>query len=154
MGLTQYVNKGHIARAALDAIAFQSRDVLDAMRQDMAESTSHSLSALKVDGGASANNLLMQIQADCIGLNVIRPSDVETTARGRTSAERRAVPTRVAPASSGLRLRRKALRMRSLRSTLRWLKRRKTIALVECGSSLTRMRCASFRPMMIRRNLD
>ena len=86
VGLTQYVNKGHIARAALDAIAFQSRDVLDAMRQDMAESTSHSLSALKVDGGASANNLLMQIQADCIGLNVIRPSDVETTARGAAYA--------------------------------------------------------------------
>lgn len=86
VGLTQYVNKGHIARAALDAIAFQSRDVLEAMRQDMAESTDHELSVLKVDGGASANNLLMQIQADCVGLKVLRPGDVETTARGAAYA--------------------------------------------------------------------
>jgi glycerol kinase len=86
VGLTQYVNKGHIARAALDAIAFQSRDVLDAMRQDIAESTSHQLITLKVDGGASANNLLMQIQSDVLGLNVVRPADVETTARGAAYA--------------------------------------------------------------------
>ena len=86
VGLTQYVNKGHIARAALDAIAFQSRDVLEAMRQDMASSTNHELRVLKVDGGASANNLLMQTQADCIGLTVLRPTDIETTARGAAYA--------------------------------------------------------------------
>jgi glycerol kinase len=86
VGLTQYVNKGHIARAALDAIAFQSRDVLEAMRQDIAEATSHQLLTLKVDGGASANNLLMQIQSDVLGLTVIRPADVETTARGAAYA--------------------------------------------------------------------
>jgi len=86
VGLTQYVNKGHIARAALDAIAFQSKDVLEAMRRDMVESTSHQLLALKVDGGASANNLLMQIQSDAVGLDVIRPADVETTARGAAYA--------------------------------------------------------------------
>ena len=86
VGLTQYANKGHIARAALDAIAFQSRDVLEAMRQDAAESTSHALNTLKVDGGASVNDLLMQIQSDCVGINVIRPSDIETTARGAAYA--------------------------------------------------------------------
>jgi glycerol kinase len=88
VGLTQYVNKGHIARAALDAIAFQSRDVLEAMRQDVSQSGafSHSLSSLKVDGGASANNLLMQIQADCMGMHVTRPKNVETTALGAAYA--------------------------------------------------------------------
>ena len=86
VGLTQYVNKGHIARAALEAIAFQSRDVLEAMRQDIAQSTSHSLNVLKVDGGASANNLLMQIQAECLGMDVVRPADIETTARGAAYA--------------------------------------------------------------------
>lgn len=78
LGLTRGVNKYHIIRATLESIAYQVNDVLKAMEAD-AEVT---LSTLKVDGGASANNFLMQVQADLIGAPVNRPVCVETTAMG------------------------------------------------------------------------
>jgi len=78
MGLTRGATRGHIARAALEAIAFQSADVLAAMEKDAAIT----LSELRVDGGAAANNLLMQFQADLLGVPVVRPKVLETTALG------------------------------------------------------------------------
>ena len=78
VGLTRGVNKNHIIRATLESIAYQVGDVLDAMAAD----SGIALSALKVDGGASANNLLMQIQSDIIQAPVNRPCCVETTAMG------------------------------------------------------------------------
>ena len=78
VGLTRGVNKYHIIRAMLDAICYQVHDVLQAMKAD----SQIALSALKVDGGASANNFLMQTQADIIGAPVNRPRCVETTAMG------------------------------------------------------------------------
>ena len=78
MGLTRGVNRNHIIRATLDALAYQTVDVLRAMRVD----SGITLSALKVDGGASANNYLMQTQADLTGVPVLRPRCVETTAMG------------------------------------------------------------------------
>ena len=78
VGLTRGVNKYHIIRATLDSLCYQVYDVLQAMRAD----SGIELSALKVDGGASANNLLMQTQADVMGIPVKRPSSVETTAMG------------------------------------------------------------------------
>ncbi|MEE0884508.1 MAG: glycerol kinase GlpK [Faecalimonas sp.] len=78
VGLTRGVNKYHIIRATLDSIAYQVNDVLSAMKTD----SGIKLSALKVDGGASANNFLMQTQADIIGAPVKRPQCVETTAMG------------------------------------------------------------------------
>jgi glycerol kinase len=81
-GLTRYVNRGHIARAALEATAFQTREVLDAMNAD----SGVPLKALKVDGGMVYNDLLMQIQADVLGVPVIRPKIAETTALGAAYA--------------------------------------------------------------------
>lgn len=78
VGLTRGVNKYHIIRATLESIAYQVCDVLKAMEAD----SGISLSSLKVDGGASANNFLMQTQADLIGAPVKRPSCIETTAMG------------------------------------------------------------------------
>ncbi|MGE0608321.1 MAG: glycerol kinase GlpK [Pirellulales bacterium] len=78
VGLTRGTKAGHIARAAVESMAYQSRDLLDAMRQDAGVS----LSELKVDGGASLNNALMQFQADLLGLRVRRPFTAETTALG------------------------------------------------------------------------
>lgn len=78
VGLTRYVTKAHLARAALEAIAFQSREVLDALSAD----TGVPLTELKVDGGATADGLLMQIQADILGVPVVRPEVTETTALG------------------------------------------------------------------------
>ena len=78
VGLTRGVNKYHIVRATLDSIAYQTNDVLTAMAAD----SGIRLSALKVDGGASANNYLVQTQADISGAPVLRPSCVETTALG------------------------------------------------------------------------
>ncbi len=78
IGLTRGATRGHIARAALEAIAFQSADVLAAMEKDAAIT----LSELRVDGGAAANNLLMQFQADLLGVPVVRPKVLETTALG------------------------------------------------------------------------
>ncbi|WP_417615235.1 glycerol kinase GlpK [Oceanisphaera sp.] len=78
MGLSRGANRNHIIRAALEAIAYQSRDVLDAMQQD----AGLTLTELKVDGGAVANPVLMQFQADISHTDVIRPQILETTALG------------------------------------------------------------------------
>lgn len=77
-GLTRSTNRAHIARAALESIAFQSRDLIDAMEADSGEP----IVELRVDGGAAVNNFLMQFQADVLGKPVVRPADVETTALG------------------------------------------------------------------------
>jgi glycerol kinase len=82
VGMTRYVNRGHIARAALEATAFQTREVLDAMNAD----SGVPLTALKVDGGMVYNELLMQFQADILGVPVIRPQVAETTALGAAYA--------------------------------------------------------------------
>jgi glycerol kinase len=82
VGLTRFVNRAHIARAALEATAFQTREVLDAVNAD----AGYALEELKVDGGMVANNLLMQIQADILGVPVIRPVVAETTALGAAYA--------------------------------------------------------------------
>ena len=78
VGLTRGSSKAHIARAALESIAFQSAEVLEAMQKDAGEK----LSELRVDGGAAANDLLMQFQADLLGVPVLRPQVLETTALG------------------------------------------------------------------------
>jgi glycerol kinase len=78
VGLTRGVTRAHVVRAALESLAFQTRDVVDAMAADAGES----LRALRVDGGAAANNFLMQFQADLLGVPVERPTVVETTAMG------------------------------------------------------------------------
>jgi len=82
VGLTRYVNKGHLARAVLEATAFQSREVIDAMNAD----SGVALTSLKVDGGMVVNELLMQFQADILGVPVIRPVVAETTALGAAYA--------------------------------------------------------------------
>ncbi|KQW07906.1 glycerol kinase [Leifsonia sp. Root4] len=82
VGLTRYVNKGHIARAALEAIAFQTREVIDAVNAD----SGVPLTELKVDGGATANNTLLQFQADILNVPVVRPVVAETTALGAAYA--------------------------------------------------------------------
>lgn len=81
-GLTRYARAGHIARAALEATAFQTREVLDAMQAD----ASLPLTALKVDGGMVKNELLMQFQADILGIPVVCPQVTETTALGAAYA--------------------------------------------------------------------
>lgn len=78
VGMTRGTTRAHIARAALEAIAFQTKDVLDAMEQDCG----HSLDILRVDGGATANSLLMQFQSNLLGVAVQRPIVGETTALG------------------------------------------------------------------------
>jgi glycerol kinase len=82
VGLTRYVNRGHLARAVLEATAFQTREVLDAMNAD----SGAELTALKVDGGMVSNKLLMQFQADILGVPVIRPVVSETTSLGAAYA--------------------------------------------------------------------
>ncbi|MEE1566101.1 MAG: FGGY-family carbohydrate kinase, partial [Acidimicrobiales bacterium] len=82
MGLTAFSNRGHVARAALEATAFQTREVLDAMRAD----SGVDLSSLRVDGGMVVNELLMQFQADVLGVPVVRPVVEETTALGAAYA--------------------------------------------------------------------
>ena len=87
VGLTRYVNRAHIVRAALEATAFQTREVLDAMNADAeAAGTKVSLEELRVDGGMTANEFLMQFQADLLGVPVIRPKVIETTALGAAYA--------------------------------------------------------------------
>ena len=78
LGLTRGTTRAHIARAALESIAFQSAEVLEAMQKDSDEK----LAELRVDGGAAANDLLMQFQADLLGVPVVRPRVLETTALG------------------------------------------------------------------------
>ncbi len=82
VGLTRYVNKGHLARAALESTAFQTMEVLEAMNAD----SGVTLTELKVDGGMTANETLMQFQADLLGVDVIRPVVAETTALGAAYA--------------------------------------------------------------------
>jgi len=78
IGISRGTTRAHIARAALESIAFQTMDVLDVMVKD----TGINLAELRVDGGASANNLLMQFQSDVLGIKVVRPKIIETTAMG------------------------------------------------------------------------
>ncbi|MGC5616447.1 glycerol kinase GlpK [Georgenia sp. Z1491] len=82
VGMTRFVNKGHIARATLEATAFQTREVLDAMNAD----SGAELAELKVDGGMVANETLMQFQADILGVDVVKPVVAETTALGAAYA--------------------------------------------------------------------
>jgi glycerol kinase len=82
VGLTRFINKGHLARAALEATAFQTREILDAMEKD----SGVALKSLKVDGGMVYNELLMQFQADILGVPVVRPVVTETTALGAAYA--------------------------------------------------------------------
>lgn len=82
VGLTRFITKAHIARAALEATAFQTREVLDAVNDDFGGG----LTELKVDGGMTQNGLLMQFQADIVGIPVIRPEVAETTALGAAYA--------------------------------------------------------------------
>jgi len=82
VGLTRYIHKGHIARAALEATAYQTREVVEAMQQD----SGVALTSLKVDGGMVFNELLMQFQADILNAPVIRPKVAETTALGAAYA--------------------------------------------------------------------
>ncbi|KAK7389507.1 hypothetical protein VNO78_24613 [Psophocarpus tetragonolobus] len=87
IGITRATTKAHLARAVLESMCFQVKDVLDSMHKDSGdiESKQHEF-VLRVDGGATVNNLLMQIQADLLGSPVIRPADVETTALGAAYA--------------------------------------------------------------------
>jgi len=82
LGLTRYVTRAHIVRATLEAICYQTREVLDAMRADAALE----LKSLKVDGGAVVNDFLMQLQSDILGVQVVRPNIRETTALGAAYA--------------------------------------------------------------------
>ena len=82
VGLTRFHNKAHLARAALEATAFQTREMTDAMSADSDESTR----SLRVDGGMVGNDFLMQFQADLLGVDVIRPEVTETTALGAAFA--------------------------------------------------------------------
>jgi glycerol kinase len=82
VGMTRYITAAHIARAALEATAYQTREVLDAMNKD----SGVDLTALKVDGGMVFNELLMQFQSDILGVPVIRPTVAETTALGAAYA--------------------------------------------------------------------
>ena len=86
-GLTAGVNKYHIVRAALESIAYQTEDVIDAMNADInlinsSNNAQNAINVLKVDGGASANDLLMQTQSDVSGISVLRSSNAEATAAG------------------------------------------------------------------------
>ena len=78
LGITRGANKNHLVRAALESMAYQTTDLISAMVDDLGEP----LVALKVDGGASANNFLMQFQSDILGCNVMRPQCIETTSLG------------------------------------------------------------------------
>ncbi|KAK9281170.1 hypothetical protein L1049_004065 [Liquidambar formosana] len=90
IGITRFTNKSHIARAVLESMCFQVKDVLDSMHKDAGEKgevkNEKGEFLLRVDGGATVNNLLMQIQADVLGSPVVRPSDIETTALGAAYA--------------------------------------------------------------------
>ncbi|XP_054779843.1 glycerol kinase-like [Prosopis cineraria] len=90
IGITRFTSKAHIARAVLESMSFQVKDVLDSMKKDSEENDKDKKEKeeflLRVDGGATVNNLLMQIQADLLGSPVIRPADIETTALGAAYA--------------------------------------------------------------------
>jgi glycerol kinase len=82
VGLTRYITRGHLARAVLEATAYQTREVLDAMEKD----SGIRLTLLKIDGGMTANELLMQFQADQLNVPVVRPKVAETTSLGAAYA--------------------------------------------------------------------
>ncbi|NDJ51857.1 MAG: glycerol kinase, partial [Chloroflexi bacterium] len=82
VGMTRFTNKNHLVRAALEATAYQTREVLDAMNAD----SGVDLTTLKVDGGMTFNNMLMQFQSDILGVPVVRPVVAETTALGAAYA--------------------------------------------------------------------
>jgi glycerol kinase len=82
VGLSRYANRGHLARSTLEAICYQSRDVLESMESD----ANLDLEIMKVDGGATVNNTLMQLQADILGVTVVRPRVLETTSLGAAYA--------------------------------------------------------------------
>jgi glycerol kinase len=82
VGITGYTRREHIVNAALEAICYQTRDVLEAMEKD----TGREIHELKADGGASANNYLMQLQASILGTRIIRPKVYETTSLGAAYA--------------------------------------------------------------------
>jgi glycerol kinase len=82
VGMSRFNNRGHLARATLEAICYQTKDVLNAMVED----SGVKLARLKVDGGATVNNTLMQLQADILGLPVVRPVVAETTSLGAAYA--------------------------------------------------------------------
>lgn len=82
VGITQHTERGHLARATLEAVCFQNKAILDAMERDCG----HQLSRLKVDGGMSNSGLCMQIQADVVSMPVVRPKMRETTAFGAAIA--------------------------------------------------------------------
>ncbi|CAI9267411.1 unnamed protein product [Lactuca saligna] len=90
IGITRFTNKSHIARAVLESMCFQVKDVLDSMHKDAGEKgetkNEKGQFLLRVDGGATVNNTLMQIQADLLGSPVVRPADIETTALGAAYA--------------------------------------------------------------------
>lgn len=86
-GISEDTQKGHWIRAALESVCYQVRDILDAMKQDCGIP----LSRLQVDGGMTASNLLMQLQSDLIGMDVMRPKMAETTALGAAMVAGRAV---------------------------------------------------------------
>lgn len=90
IGITRFTKKSHIARAVLESMCFQVKDVLDSMHKDAGEKgevkNEKGEFLLRVDGGATINNLLMQIQADLLGNPVVRPADIETTALGAAYA--------------------------------------------------------------------
>ncbi|OVA05860.1 Glycerol kinase [Macleaya cordata] len=92
IGITRFTNKAHIARAVLESMCFQVKDVLDSMQKDDEGERGEKAKddkgefVLRVDGGATVNNLLMQIQADLLGSPVVRPLDIETTALGAAYA--------------------------------------------------------------------
>jgi glycerol kinase len=94
-GITRGTTRAHIARAALEAIALQNVDLVQAMQADAGSTVSH----LRVDGGASANNLLMQIQADVLGVRIFRPEMVESTALGAAKLAARGIG--LAPVDKG-----------------------------------------------------
>lgn len=89
IGITRFTNKSHICRSVLESISFQVKDVLDSMHKDIGGREVKNEKGeflLRVDGGATVNNLLMQLQADILGSPVVRPSDIETTALGAAYA--------------------------------------------------------------------
>ncbi len=77
-GITRGINRNHLVRAVLESICYQTRDILTVMEED----SGVALSSLKVDGGASANEFLIQFQSDILGVKVVRPANLETTAQG------------------------------------------------------------------------
>lgn len=79
-GLTRGATRDHVVRAALEAIAYQSRELIDALQADLGPAAR--LTSLRVDGGAARNDFLMQFQADVLGLPVLRPKNIETTSQG------------------------------------------------------------------------